>query len=124
MAESERPRIPRPAATGIASANSPISSARVTPSISATALAFGAFLQVADLVLDLFLGRACADGPRCTSEIATHDHAKGIKEEKNSDDHESQQTDDPQRLRDHGRRFQRRLAARARGPRLRHDAEA
>src|SRR5437763_4682268 len=115
--------MPRPAATGIASARSPISSARVTPSMSATAFAVGAFLQVADLVLDLLLGRARADGAPRPGVVAAQDHAERIKEEENSDDHESEQADDPERLRDDGRRLECGLATRARGPRLRHHAE-
>src|SRR5436190_23705460 len=106
MAESNRPRMPRPAATGIAKARSPISSARVTPSISATALAFGAFLQVADLVLDLLLGRARADRARCALQISTHDHAHRMEQEQDPDGDEAEQADDPERLRDDGRRFE------------------
>src|SRR3981081_267779 len=99
MAESDRPRIPSPAATGIASARRPMRSARVTPSMSATALAFGAFLQVADLVLDLFLGRARADRPRGALQIAPDDHAHRVEQEKHPDDDEAEQADDPERLR-------------------------
>src|SRR5205085_9075195 len=103
MAESDRPRMPRPAATGIASARSPISSARVTPSISATALAFGAFLQVADLVLDLLLGRARADRARGALQIAAHDPAHRVEQEKDPDDDEAEQADEPERLREERR---------------------
>src|ERR1043165_292494 len=124
MAESDRPRMPRPAATGIASASSPISSARVTPSMSATAFAVGAFLEVADLVLDLLLGRTRADGPPRAGVVAAHDHAERVEEQQNPHDHKAEQAANPKRLRDDGRRLQRGLAARARGPGFRHHAEA
>src|SRR5436305_13957347 len=113
MAESESPRMPRLAATGIASARSPISSARVTPSMSATGFAFGPVLQVADLVLDLLLGRACANGACRTGKIAAQHHAERVDEQQNSDDHETEQADDPERLRNDGGRLESRLAARA-----------
>src|SRR5215210_7857551 len=101
MAESDKPRMPNPAATGIASASRPMRSASVTPSISATPLTFGAFLEVADLILDLLLGRARADHARRAHQVIASDHAQRIQQEKNADDDESEQADDPQRLRDH-----------------------
>src|SRR5882672_8025129 len=113
MAESDRPRMPRPAATGIASASRPMRIARVTPSISASALALGAFLQIADFVLNFLLGRTRADRPSGAGQVAARDHADRVQQQKDADDDKPEQADDPERLRKDRRRFERRLAARA-----------
>src|SRR2546423_108476 len=98
MAESDRPRMPRPAATGTASARSPIRSARVTPSISATILAFGALLQIPNLVLHLLLCRARADRSCHVSQIAGQNHRECLEQQQHADHDERRETGDPKRL--------------------------
>src|SRR5215213_670578 len=111
--------MPRPAATGIASASRPMRSARVTPSILSPALAFGAFLQVANLVIDLLFGGARADQSCDAAQIARYRQPECMKKQQDTDDNKDRETDDPKRLRNDGRSFQRGLAARAGCPRLR-----
>ena len=58
------------------------------------------------------------------AQIAAATSRSAAQEQQHAHHDERREPDDPQRLRDHGRGLQRGLAARARGPRLRHDAEA
>src|SRR6266568_1571135 len=121
--ESVRPRMPRPAATGTASASRPTRMTMVSPSMSACR-AFLPLLEIADLVLHLLLGRTRADGSCHAVQLAAPAQDQRVDQQQDADRDETQQTGDPEQLRDHDRRLQRRLAVRARGPRLRDDAEA
>src|SRR5215210_906956 len=118
IAERNRPRTPRPAATGIASARRPIRIASVTRSISGRPFAFGALLKVPDLVLHLRLGRARADQLRHGPQLTRPHEPRGIDEHDDADGEKAEEPGEPEQLRQHRRRLERRLAARARDPRL------
>src|SRR3954452_19259339 len=122
MPESARPRNPSPAATGMASASSPMRIARVMPSMSAP-FPRCAVLEVADLVLDLLLGRACADQLRHRAPVALHREPERCQKKDHTNQNERRETRNPDRLWNDGRGFQRRLTTRAGGPRLRHDTK-
>src|SRR6266571_2998754 len=103
MAESARPRMPMPAATGTDSARRPTSSASVMPSMSAARPGLPR-LEVADLVLDLLLGGTRADRPRHALGVAAHGQGQRVHEQEHARDDEPEQADDPQELREHHRR--------------------
>src|SRR5687768_3991554 len=103
--------MPRPAATGIASASRPIRIRRVMPSTS-TPSANLAILQVANLILDLFLGRARADQCRHAAQIAREADPEGLKEQDDANHDERREARDPQHLRNNSGCLERRLAAR------------
>src|SRR5882724_4241120 len=106
MAESVRPSTPRPAATGTASASRPMRMRSVMPSTSVAPFAGLTVLQVADLVLDLLLGGAGADQFRDAAQIAGRREPDRLGQKQHADRDERREADDPQRLRDDGRRFQ------------------
>src|SRR5260370_36739156 len=105
--------MPRPAATGTASASRPTRMSMVNPSMSGN-LAFLPLHEIADLVLDLLLGRTRADGLGHAAEMPAPAQDQRVDQQQDADRDEPEQTGDPQQLRDHGRRLQRRLAVRVR----------
>src|SRR5712691_6329837 len=109
-----RPTMPRPAATGTASASRPTRIAMVRRSMSACP--FLPLYEIADLLLDLLLRRARADGLGHAVEMPAPAHDQRVDQQQHADRDEAEQAGDPQQLRDHSRRLQRRLAARARRP--------
>src|SRR4051812_45989185 len=111
--------MPRPAATGMAIASSPIRINRVTISMSAGALAILAILEVAYLVRDLLLGGTRADQLGHAAQVAQGGEPQRGGQQEQADGQKGPEADDPECLRNHRRRFERRLAARSGGPGLR-----
>src|SRR3954470_1708166 len=103
--------MPRPAATGIARASRPIRISSVMPSTS-IASAILAIFQVANLILDLSLGRARADQCRHAAQIAREADPEGVKKQDDANHDEGRKARDPQHLRNNGGCLERRLAAR------------
>src|SRR3954451_16568237 len=122
MPESARPRNPSPAATGMASASSPMRIARVMPSMSAP-FPRCAVLEIANFVLDLLLGRACADQLRHRAPVALHREPERCHKKDHINHDERREARDPNRLRNNDGRFECRLAARSGGPGLGDDAQ-
>src|SRR5215212_8024041 len=110
--------MPRPAATGTASARRPIRIASVARSISGRPFAFGALPKIPDLVLDLLLSRARADQLRSGPQLTPRHAPRRIDEDDDADRKKADEPGEPKQLRQDRRRLKRRLAARARGPRL------
>src|SRR5882762_6560381 len=97
---------PRPAATGTASARRPMRMSSVMPSTSVVPFAGLTVFQVADLVLDFFLGGAGADQFSDAAQIAGRRKPERLDQKQHADCDERREADDPQRLRDDGRRLQ------------------
>src|SRR6266481_1300575 len=109
MVDRINPSTPRPAATGTASARRPMRMSSVRLSTSVAPFAGLTVFQVADLVLDFLFHRAGAYQLRHAAQIAGRRKLERLDQKQHADCDERREADDPQRLRDDGRRLQRGL---------------